>query len=101
MFLAGGLLLGWIIHHWVDAPLGRASAVFAFWRSLNQFTGVSPLVPLLFLNAGLYGWFWYSLSGLALFSAGRFKLPPRMLLHERPLLNREEWGRTIERRRFP
>jgi len=85
----------------VDASLGRANAVFAYWRSLSQFTGVSPLVPLLLLNAGLYGWFWYSLSGLALFNAGRFKLPPSMLLPEKPRLNREEWGRRIERAALP
>jgi hypothetical protein len=101
LFLAGGVVLGWIVYHCVDAALGRASAVFAFWWSLNQFTGVSPLVPLLLLNAGLYGWFWYSLSGLALFNAGRFKLPPRMLLPEKPMLNREEWGRRIERAALP
>ena len=101
LFLGGGVLLVSIFHHCLVEPLGRANSVFAIWRSLNLFTGVSPLVPLLLLNAGLYGWFWYSLSGLALFNADRFKLPPRMLLDDKPMLVREEAGRRIERAAIP
>ncbi len=100
-FLAAGCILAWTFSVLLTAPLGRANAVFTFWRSVNLFTAVSPLVPLLLLSAGLYGWFWYSLSGLALFSAGRPKLPPQKYLRSIPMCNREEGGRRIEHVALP
>jgi len=94
-------LLAWIFYLLLVKPLGRANAVFVYWRSVNVFTGVSPLVPLLLLAAGLYGWFWYSLSGLALFNAGRPKLPPQACAAAIPMLCREQGGREIEHAALP
>ena len=50
---------------------------FVYYRSMNILSGVSPIVPLLALALGMYGWFWYSLHGLALFGADRCRLPKR------------------------
>jgi hypothetical protein len=46
-----------------------------FWRSVHVLSGVSPLLPQLFLLAGMYCWFWYSLRGLSLFGNDRPLLP--------------------------
>ena len=47
----------------------------AYWRSINLLSGVSGLLPQLFLIAGMYCWFWFSLRGLALFGDDRPVLP--------------------------
>lgn len=52
-----------------------ATAVFAVWRSVHIFSGVSPLMPFLLLVVGSYGWVWCSLAGLALFNDDRPRLP--------------------------
>jgi hypothetical protein len=54
-----------------------ATRVFVFWRSMHLTSGVSPIIPYLFLALGLYCWFWYSLHGLALFGPDRPRLPLR------------------------
>jgi hypothetical protein len=41
---------------------------------MNLFTGVS-LMPFLLLIMGMYGWFWYTVTGLALFNQDRPLLP--------------------------
>lgn len=102
LFFLIGLILGWIFQHFLTAPLTRGNEVFSFWRSVNPFTGVSPLVPLVLLSVGLYGWFWQSLSGLALFNAGRPKLPRlRDLPPHMPMFSRGIAGRWIERSAIP
>ena len=64
LFALAAALLFWIFYGWMLASLGPGAWVFANWRSINLFTGVSATVPLLLLTLGLYGWFWYSLSGI-------------------------------------
>ena len=66
--------LTWV--HPLEGALILANRAFAYWRSMNLTSGVSPLVPFLSLTAGLYIWFWYSLHGLALFGPDRPCLPP-------------------------
>jgi hypothetical protein len=51
-----------------------------YWRSMNLASGVCPLLPFLFLFAGIYLWFWNSLHGLALFGRDRPRLPRAALL---------------------
>jgi hypothetical protein len=100
-FLSCFLLLGWTFHRLIIEPLSLADRTFALWRSINLFTGVSPLLPLLFLAVGLYAWFWHSLSGLTLFNAGRSKLPPQKYLDQCPMCSREQGGRRIEHAAIP
>jgi hypothetical protein len=52
-----------------------ANRFFTYYRNMHILSGVSPVVPFLALNLGLYAWFWHSLHGLALFGADRCKLP--------------------------
>jgi len=47
-----------------------------FIRSMNLTSGVSPVVPIVLLAVGMYGWVWYSLKGLALLGPDRPCLPP-------------------------
>ena len=70
--LAGGA--GWLWFH-VESKLFLANQVPTHWRSINLVSGVSPLLPFLFLTFGLYLWFWNSLHGLALFGPDRSLLP--------------------------
>ena len=92
----------WIFHGWIVPCLGKGAAAFTSWRSMNPFSGVSIIVPLLLLTAGLYGWFWYSLSGLALFNAGVPKLPAREdLLPTMPMFSREGPGKRIQEAAAP
>lgn len=62
-----------------------------YWRSMNLYSGVSPLVPFLILFAGMYMWFWYSLHGLALFGMERPQLPA-----EDCLFLRDEMGNILK-----
>ncbi len=55
--------------------LTRANRIPAFWRSLNLFSGVSPLLPEVLLLIGAYLWFWCGLRGLAHFGEDRPLLP--------------------------
>jgi hypothetical protein len=74
-----GILLWAFFGIWVqpiEGALSLASRAFAYWRSMNLTSGVSPIVPFLSLTVGLYLWFWYALHGLALFGPDRPRLPP-------------------------
>jgi hypothetical protein len=55
--------------------LMTANLMPAFWRSVHLLSGVSPLLPQLFLIAGMYCWFWFNLRGLSLFGNDRPLLP--------------------------
>ena len=55
--------------------LNDSNRVPTYWRAINLTTGLSPLVPLVSLIAGLYGWFWYALQGVAFFGEDRPRLP--------------------------
>jgi hypothetical protein len=45
------------------------------FRAVHLTSGLSPIVSLLVMLAGLYWWFWFTLSGLALLGQGRPLLP--------------------------
>lgn len=55
--------------------LNPANEVPLHWRNANFFSGVSPLLPQVLLVAGIYGWFWFNLQGLALLGDDRPRLP--------------------------
>ena len=69
------LILYWCLDFFLDGALNDTNRIPTYWRAINLTAGVSPLVPLVSLIAGLYGWFWYSLQGLALFGEDRPQLP--------------------------
>ena len=64
----------------VDAAHWRDNAVYSNWRAMHLASGVSPLLPVLLILAGLYAWFWISLHGLALLGPDRPCLPPNETL---------------------
>jgi hypothetical protein len=74
-FTGVSLILYWCLEFCLDFALTDFNRIPTYWRAINLTTGVSPLVPLVALIAGLYGWFWYSLQGLALFGEDRPQLP--------------------------
>jgi hypothetical protein len=85
--------------------LGRLTVANRFptyWRSLSILSGVSPLLPQILLIAGFYGWFWFSLQGLALFGEDRPLLPKDEELPKLdgvsilPMFSREDAGDPIE-----
>ena len=55
--------------------LTRANRIPVYWRSVNLFSGVSPLLPEVLLLIGAYLWFWCGLRGLAHFGEDRPLLP--------------------------
>jgi hypothetical protein len=74
-FLVGGfyLLFPW----WYGTELKGPTGIPAYWRAVHVASGVSQIVPIFFLLAGFYLWFWYALHGLALFGPDRPRLPQR------------------------
>jgi hypothetical protein len=77
-FLIGAALYAWVYQ--IESALKLSNRVFVYWRSMNLTSGVSPIVPFLFLTLGLYIWFRYSLHGLALFGPDRPRLPSTLHL---------------------
>jgi hypothetical protein len=59
----------------LNENLTAANRIPTYWRAISLMNGVSPLVPLIALVAGLYLWFWYALQGLALFNLDGPLLP--------------------------
>jgi len=53
----------------------KGTGVPTAYRAVHLTNGVSPMVSLLLLLSGFYGWFWHTLSGLALLGEGRPILP--------------------------
>jgi hypothetical protein len=114
-FVLISMILYWCLDLALDRALNDANRIPTYWRAINLTTGVSPLVPLVALIAGLYGWFWYSLQGLALFGEDRPRLPKADCLKVIPpayqdkpaqsdtkprsvfdMLSREKAGNTLE-----
>ena len=60
---------------YLDDSLYAGVRVPTYFRSMNLTSGVSPVLPLVLLALGMYGWVWYSLRGLALFNGDRPLLP--------------------------
>jgi len=59
----------------IDSRMLQEVRTLTYLRSMDLTNGVSPVVPLVLLALGMYGWCWYSLRGLALFGADRPLLP--------------------------
>ncbi|MGB8885994.1 MAG: hypothetical protein WCC87_04680 [Candidatus Korobacteraceae bacterium] len=94
-------LLG-VFYRFITLRLSPGARVFSYWRSVNLLTGVSPLMPFLLLTAGMYGWFWFTLRGFALFNHDRPQLPRLCaLLPALPMFSREKAGRPIEKAATP
>jgi hypothetical protein len=74
-FIGLSLVLYYALDLFIDRALNDANRIPTYWRAINLTTGVSPLVPLVSLIVGLYGWCWYSLQGFALFGEDRPLLP--------------------------
>jgi hypothetical protein len=55
--------------------LDDTDRALTYWRAMHLSSGVSPIVSLIVLLAGLYLWFWCTLHGLALFGSDRPRLP--------------------------
>ena len=73
IFLTAGLtFLFWFF---IDQPLKPGARTLTYLRSMDLTTGVSPVVPLVLLALGMYGWCWCSLRGLALFGMDKPMLP--------------------------
>jgi hypothetical protein len=60
-----------------ERALLSQNRVLTYWRAMHLTSGVSPLVPLLSILAGLYLTFWFTLHGLALFGPDRPYLPAK------------------------
>ncbi len=59
----------------LDYGASNDSGVTTAYRSVHLTSGVSPMLSVITIIAGLYWWFWQSLSGLALLGNGRPILP--------------------------
>jgi len=59
----------------LDSSLYPEIRVPTYFRSMNLTSGVSPVIPLVLLALGMYGWAWYSLKGLSLLGGDRPLLP--------------------------
>ena len=102
------LILYFAIDLLLDRALNDTNRIPTYWRAINLTTGVSPLVPLMALIVGLYGWCWYSLQGLALFGEDRPLLPTNdtlQLAGDKPdllrMLSRNWAAKPLERLSSP
>ncbi len=64
----------------LEGALIPENRVLAYWRAMHLTSGVSPVVPIISILAGLYLSFWFTLHGLALFGPDRPCLPLRAQL---------------------
>jgi len=92
-----------LLHNAFISNLITANRIPAYWRSIHFLSGVSALLPQLFLVAGMYCWFWFSLRGLALFGNDRPLLPKQCDLtidgkSTAPMFSREQAGTPTEDR---
>jgi hypothetical protein len=70
---AGGLMAAW---SWIVFRPGlNEEPRFMAWRSLNLLSGVSPMLPMLFVAAGVLWWAWMHFRRLILFSTRTPPLP--------------------------
>ena len=67
----------WMMVIPVENALTSENRFLTYWRAMHIASGVSPIVPLVLILAGLYLSFWYTLHGLALFGPDRPCLPPK------------------------
>jgi hypothetical protein len=81
-----------------EAALRPENRVLTYWRAMHLASGVSPVVPMILILAGLYLSFWFTLHGLALFGPDRPCLPSKKRLQ---LFGREHPGLTLRNRLAP
>jgi len=99
----GALALMISVHWYLGHNLTNENAIPAFLRSVHLGSGVSPLLPQLFLLAGGYLWFWCSLRGLAHFGGDRPTLPTECDLpgdgarSHMPMFSSEKAGAPVEK----
>ena len=78
-----GLFVGWIALFCLffvlplELQLLPENRILTYWRAMHLTSGVSPIVPVLLVLAGMYLSFWFTLHGLALFGPDRPCLPPK------------------------
>ena len=77
----------------LDGLLHNDNRAFTYWRAMHLLSGVSPLIPILAICAGLYLWFWFTLHGLALFGPDRPCLP---LKKELKLKLKDDKGQELD-----
>lgn len=81
--LTSGLFVAWIVCFCllcilpVELQLLPENRVLTYWRAMHLTSGVSPIVPVLLVLAGMYLSFWFTLHGLALFGPDRPCLPSK------------------------
>jgi hypothetical protein len=90
----------------LEKMLVTENRVLTYWRAMHLASGVSPVVPMFSILAGLYLSFWFTLHGLALFGPDRPCLPPRRRLFLQDeaknikeflrMFSEEDAARTIE-----
>ncbi len=82
--------------------LKSANLIPRYWRSVNLFSGVSPLLPQVLLIGGAVLWFWCSLRGMAHFGDDRPLLPSRDTLPELlSLFSQDDAGAAVEDAAIP
>jgi hypothetical protein len=87
--------------------LNDTNRIPTFWRSVHLLSGVSPLLPQMFLLAGMYCWFWFGLRGLSLFGNDRPLLPREANLEigggkrVMPMFSGEQAGTPTEHAAMP
>ena len=64
----------------VQRELLPENRVLTYWRAMHLASGISPIVPLFSILAGLYLGYWFTLRGVTLFGPDRPCLPGRELL---------------------
>jgi hypothetical protein len=74
-FVLTALMVAFASHCAFGAHLNVANDVPFFYRMEHVTSGVSPLVPVLFLLGGFYLWTWQALAGNSLLCSGRPILP--------------------------
>lgn len=82
LFIASLMLVGSFVPP-LELKLSAANRALTYWRSMHILNGLSPIVPILVMVAGLAVCAWFTLHGLALFGPDRPQLPSlRTLLLE-------------------
>ncbi len=77
LFVAAVVLFGLAFVLPIEHVLLIENRVLTYWRAMHLTSGVSPIVPILLILAGMYLSFWFLLHGLALFGPDRPCLPPK------------------------
>lgn len=95
----------------IESALLTENRVLTYWRAMHLASGVSPIVPIFSILAGLYLSLWFTLHGLALFGPDRPLLPAKQQLafkdatgKERDFLrmfSQEDAAASIERAAVP